>query len=99
MPLTRSLLGTLPFFASSPLPPLVLRAHLQLTRAAVTSSTNSSMAPHTLSIEGNKVIEKSAMGEVVKTSVSCRVSSSRPRPASVGLDWPRSDWVCQARRF
>ncbi|GAA5962815.1 hypothetical protein JCM8115_001966 [Rhodotorula mucilaginosa] len=26
------------------------------------------MAPHTLSVEGNKVIEKSAMGEVVKTS-------------------------------
>lgn len=90
MPLTRSLLRSLPFFASSPLPPLVLRAHLPLTRTAATSSTNSSMAPHTLSVEGNKVIEKSAKGEVVKTSVSCQVSSSSPRPASVGLHWPRS---------
>lgn len=44
------------------------------------------MAPHTLVVEGNKVIEKSASGEVIKTSV-------RPLPALTlhplaRLGWP-----------
>lgn len=88
IPLMRSSLRSLPLLASSPLPPLVLRALRQLTRTAATSSTNSSMAPHTLSVDGNKVIEKSAKGEVVKTSVSSkfpRAVLGRPRLALLGL--------------